>query len=125
MFGNIRSFLAIIFVLVILLSIGLPSLISEYRSAKESLAKIDREIEVKYDIDEYKDLSIVDGEEVVGMVPFAIRGEYTLVVDGIVIQEGSDLDYVTMSGVVSRKYKIDVVRNPVTKEVTVHATYIP
>lgn len=52
------------------------------------------------------DLNKVSGEAILGMVLNALNGEYVIVVDGITIDENTNMDTVSLSGVIGRTYKI-------------------
>lgn len=56
------------------------------------------------------DLKKVSGEQVIGMIPAALEGDYILKVDGIVINEKTDLTAVDLRGVPGVAYQLNVTR---------------
>ncbi|WP_042203658.1 hypothetical protein [Paenibacillus camerounensis] len=57
------------------------------------------------------DLKKVSGEQLIGMIPQALEGDYILVIDGIVFNEETDLDAVDLRGVPGVAYELRVTRN--------------
>ncbi|OKP84627.1 hypothetical protein A3844_19250 [Paenibacillus helianthi] len=56
------------------------------------------------------DLKKVSGEQVIGMIPAALEGDYILHIDGIVINEETDLTAVDLRGVPGAAYQLRVTR---------------
>jgi hypothetical protein len=56
-------------------------------------------------------LSIVSGQEVLGMILEALDGSYYVVVDGVRIDSLVNMENVNLRGVLPYNYKISVVRN--------------
>lgn len=57
------------------------------------------------------DLAMVKGEQVLGMIPAALSGAYTLTIDGLPIREHSDISQLSFVGVPEVDYKITVTRD--------------
>ncbi|WP_339246491.1 hypothetical protein [Paenibacillus sp. FSL F4-0243] len=56
------------------------------------------------------DLNKISGEQVIGMIPPALEGEYILYIDGIAINEETDLTAVDLRGVPDAAYQLRVTR---------------
>lgn len=56
------------------------------------------------------DLKKVSGEQLIGMIPQALEGDYILVIDGIVFNEETDLDAVDLRGMPGAAYELRVTR---------------
>jgi hypothetical protein len=56
------------------------------------------------------DLKKVSGEQVIGMIPGALEGDYILYIDGMVINEDTDLTAVDLRGVPGAAYQLKVSR---------------
>ncbi|MRN53047.1 hypothetical protein [Paenibacillus monticola] len=56
------------------------------------------------------DLKKVNGEQVIGMIPSALEGDYILYIDGIVINMETDLTAVDLRGVPGGAYQLSITR---------------
>ncbi|MBW7475214.1 hypothetical protein K0T92_10685 [Paenibacillus oenotherae] len=56
------------------------------------------------------DLNEMTGEQLIGMIPHALAGEYRLSIDYIGIDSSTDISSINLRGVVGLKYKISVNR---------------
>lgn len=104
---RIQEFGVLVLALLLFTVVALPTLVDLLTDTKE---KVNPNV---YVIDRYsseipESLDIVNGDSVLGMVAYALNGDYNLIVDGILITEDSDLDYVNLSGVAGQKYKLQV-----------------
>lgn len=57
------------------------------------------------------DLKVVNGTQVIGMIPSALEGDYILYIDGIRIDENTDLAAVELRGVPGLEYQLSVTRD--------------
>lgn len=57
------------------------------------------------------DLTQMTGEQIIGLIPAALSGEYSLVLDGILIDNTTDIDMVDLRGVPRLTYKISLTRS--------------
>ncbi|TVY07320.1 hypothetical protein [Paenibacillus cremeus] len=57
------------------------------------------------------DLGQISGEQVLGMVPYALAGEFPLVVDGITINPNTNISSINFRGVSGLTYSLTVNRN--------------
>lgn len=125
MAGNVRAMLLMLFGLLLFVTIGADALKEEYNDYKERRTNLSSHLEVMYDYEELGDLSYISGNDLIGMVLYANEGEYTLVLDGVMIDENTDLNYLNVMGVFNKDYRMQVSRDSITKEVTVYANVIP
>ncbi|MEK5033537.1 hypothetical protein MKY96_18940 [Paenibacillus sp. FSL R7-0302] len=56
------------------------------------------------------DLKRISGEQVLGMIPAALEGDYILYIDGMVINEATDLTAIDLRGVPGAAYQLEVTR---------------
>lgn len=57
------------------------------------------------------DLTQMTGEQVIGLIPAALSGEYSLILDGILIDNTTDIEMVDLRGVPKLTYKISLSRS--------------
>ncbi|WP_341281075.1 hypothetical protein [Paenibacillus sp. FSL H8-0537] len=55
-------------------------------------------------------LNQISGDQVIGMVPFALNGEYTLSIDGIRVDADTDIEEIDLRGVSGLSYTLSVTR---------------
>jgi hypothetical protein len=96
--------------LLILGSITVPLFIEKTTDLRQLDKITSNEIAVfeSHDMLDRQDLTEVEGADVLGMVLLAVDGKYDLILDGILITENSDLDFVNLSGVSDQMYKIEI-----------------
>lgn len=114
--------LMFVFSIMLFVFFVLPVLSADMRISRDSIAKTNLSVEEVIDVERPEKLEVVSGNDVLGMVHFALRGEYDLVLDGILIQEGSDIESVNFSGVAGQTYSLTVDVNTSTGKTTVIAT---
>ncbi|MEK3713926.1 hypothetical protein [Paenibacillus sp. FSL R7-0333] len=56
------------------------------------------------------DLKRINGEQVLGMIPAALEGDYILYIDGMVINEATDLTAIDLREVPGTAYRLEVTR---------------
>lgn len=95
--------------LLLLVSIGVPTVIK----LEKRLSTPTKLQSHQYAIQEVgagvpSSLDLVSGDDVLGMVLPALDGEFVLILDGVRIEQDTDMDYVNLAGVVGAKYKLTV-----------------
>jgi|GEM_PF-1584553 len=58
-----------------------------------------------------RSLSEISGEQLIGMVPFALNGDYKLIIDNIVIDHTIDIASVNLRNVVEQNYTLTIYRD--------------
>lgn len=124
MYKELSRFMALIFSVIVFVIVGMPVINEELKSLKNSIDTYNPLVEEVVNKAGSADLAYISGDSVVGMVPLALRGEYDLILDGILVQEGSDVENVNFSGVVGGDYKLTIDVNVITGKTTVIATIV-
>lgn len=68
------------------------------------------------------DLNLMSGEQALGLVPFAKEGEFVLMLDGLLIDEKSDLTAIDFRGVLKETYTLDIARDSTGKIISIIAS---
>lgn len=104
---RIMEFGVLVLALLLFTTTAAPTLVNIMSDTKE---KINPNVYVvdRYSSEIPESLDIVSGDAVLGMVTYALNGDYNLIVDGVLITEDSDLDYVNLSGVAGHRYRLQV-----------------
>jgi hypothetical protein len=97
---------------------------------------IQKEINMKIDREEIKnpivsnaiyngtaDLTKLKGEQLIGMIPFALDGEFTLFIDGIPIDSNTDISTINLRGVPGLLYTIYINRDSLGNISSIIATH--
>jgi hypothetical protein len=121
MFKYFKELIVVALLVIIAVSITIPPAFEKLSFSKDRKAELSTQVVQRYDLEEVGDLSVVTGEDILGMILFAKEGEYLIVVDGILINQASDLNYLNLSGVVGKKYNMQIQRDAVSGEVIVIA----
>jgi hypothetical protein len=58
-----------------------------------------------------RSLNEISGEQLIGMVPFALNGDYKLIIDNIIIDHTIDIATVNLRNVVNLTYTLTIDRN--------------
>ncbi len=69
------------------------------------------------------DLSIQSGAQVVGLVPYALAGDFDLYIDGLYITHMTDISTINLSGVTTLDYKISITRDALGTIRTIYASH--
>ena len=79
------------------------------------------ELPIQSDI---QDLSFISGDQILGMIPYALNGEFNLIVDGITVAQGVDINNINFSGVAGKTYRMTYTENVSTGEITITANVV-
>jgi hypothetical protein len=121
------KFIMWVFALILFTTYGINPLIIEHKSIAMTKKEItdQRDVVNKTTPIGYatQDLVVMTGKQIVGMVPYALAGEYILIVDGITINSTTDITTIDLRAVPPLNYRIGIYRDPASQEVTVTATH--
>ncbi|GGA04891.1 hypothetical protein GCM10008018_58460 [Paenibacillus marchantiophytorum] len=119
---NLRSFLLTIFAWILFAVSGFIFL------KHESIGTIHTGEAVSQQIAPAKytgtaDLTSIKGEQLIGMVPSALAGNFQLIIDGLSITDTTDITTVDLRGVPGLSYNIRITRDAVGNIATIRATH--
>lgn len=108
---RVANFISVLVILLIVFSFIFPSLQYRLKSINRSITARETIAVQAHGKVPKGTLDKTTGEDVLGMVLNALNGEYTLIVDGITIDQSTDMETVNVRGVVSRSYSLQVQRD--------------
>jgi hypothetical protein len=123
--NRVRDFMFIVVTVLIFSLSGIPAIIEEINLYREHSLKFTDSVSQVVGEELDRDLSVMSGDQILGMVPFALRGEYILMLDNIQISEGIDVENINFSGVAGNTYKITVNRVDSLEVEVIVANVIP
>lgn len=109
---------------MMVMAVSFPAIVKEMQGYSQARADLIPEVDFSPNSPVRGDVSVYTGEDILGMIIFALRGDYDLVVDGILIEEGSDLESVNFRGLKSQQYNVKVDTNVSTGKRTILANVV-
>ncbi|WP_128896798.1 hypothetical protein [Longirhabdus pacifica] len=105
-----RNFLFLVFAWIVFLLGGFQFLQHEFSYAVQHQSEGNRDV-VQQHHDRRSDLLEMSGQQVIGMVIYAQEGHYVLILDGISINDKTDIQNVNLRNVKDVTYQIEIVRD--------------
>ena len=105
-----RSFMLTMFAWVLFMACAFPFLRHEWSPASVPIAHETKDLTASL-ANPSHDLDQISGEQLIGMVPFALNGDYELYIDGIAIDQDTDISTIDLRNVPGLLYTLTVYRS--------------
>lgn len=69
------------------------------------------------------DLTVQSGAQVIGLVPYALAGDFDLYIDRLPINQETDISTINLQGVTTLNYKVSITRDPLGTVTRIDASH--
>ncbi|MFC6333916.1 hypothetical protein ACFP56_14910 [Paenibacillus septentrionalis] len=108
--NSARQFMLTLFAWILFM-VGAFTFLSNEWSPLENISNYSSKDIVEITSISERSLTEISGEQLIGMVPFALNGDYKLIIDNIVIDHTIDIASVNLRNVIGLTYTLTIYRD--------------
>lgn len=109
--SNLLKFIFTLVAWILFMVAGIPYLTTELTELVKPPESISNEV-IAAPYVGTADLTIQSGAQVIGLVPYALAGDFDLYIDRLPINQATDISTIDLQGVTTINYKVSITRDP-------------